>query len=365
MEDGAIVAVGNENFDVPDAERIDASGLMLSPGFIDLQINGVAGADFTRNPESISDASAVLPQFGTTGFLPTIISADPQTRAAAIRVVREHRSRSGEAIPLGLHFEGPYLSTKKRGTHRSDMMTVPDFGEITQWIDSGLVAMVTIAPEVPGAIEAIRMLVGGGIVVSIGHTNATYEQTTDAIGAGATYATHLLNAMPPVSAREPGAAVALLEDERVVCGVILDGHHLHGAVARLAARCLGPRRLSFVSDATAALGQPDGSYAIGGTPVTLKRGAVRNAEGALAGSALALDRAVEVAIGDLGVGLLDAVAAVTSIPNRVLGRPTASIESGHPADLVLLDGRGRALRTWVGGAEIRDSSSQAQERSLR
>lgn len=361
IENGVIAAVTDAAVDARDAAFIDAGGMLLSPGFVDLQINGALGADFTDHPESISEMASTLPRFGVTSFLPTIISSDSNTRSRAIRAVQDHRPRPGDAIPVGLHFEGPYLSVDKRGTHRPDMMTVPDHGEVAEWIASGQVSMVTIAPEVPGAVEATRMLVEGGVVVSVGHTNATFEQTAAVIDAGATYATHLFNAMPTVSARQPGAVVALLGDERVVCGLIVDGHHLHTAIARFAARCLGRRRLSLVSDATAALGRPDGPYAIGGTAVTLRDGAVRNAEGALAGSSLELDRAVHVAIEELGLSPSDAVSAVTTVPRRVLGAPDLVVDRGQVADLVLLDHRGRALRTWVQGVEVDQRASQSRE----
>src|ERR687891_613250 len=234
------------------ARRLDASGLLVVPGFLDLQCNGAVGVDITAEPERLWDVAAALPQWGGAG--------DPAGPAGARPV----------AVPLGLHLEGPFLAPERRGAHPAEHLRAPDAAMVAdeRWTRDAGVALVTLAPELPGALDLVRTLVAAGVVVSAGHSSASAEQATVAIDAGVTAVTHLFNAMGPLHHRDPGLAGVALTDERVRVGAIADGVHLHPTAVALAARALG-ERLCLVTDAVAALGMPEGRgrlRGVGGVP---------------------------------------------------------------------------------------------------
>ena len=254
------------------ARRIDGTGLLLAPGLIELQLNGGFGHDFTADPESIWEVGARLPASGVTAFLPTIVSSPAATvrRAQAVLAAGPPPGYRG-AVPLGLHLEGPFLSPDAAGAHDPAALRLPDPGEAASWTPAAGVRLVTLAPELPGALEAIAVLAGNGVTVAAGHSRATYDEAVAAIAAGIRYGTHLFNAMPPIDHREPGLVAALLEDPRVVIGLIPDGIHVHPALVRLVRDLVGIDRFSVVTDGTAAMGMPDGAYRLGERPVTLAR----------------------------------------------------------------------------------------------
>src|SRR5436190_8344344 len=230
IEGDTITAVGlaSEVQCPPEADQLPAEGLILAPGFIDLQINGAFGSDFTADPSTIFEVGAKLPRYGVTSFLPTVVTSPPATVAAAQQALCQEPPRMYRgAVPLGLHLEGPFLNPKKRGAHNPKYLRLPNESEIADWsIDNG-VRLVTLAPELPGALDIIRTLRSRGVVVSAGHSMATYEEANAGIEAGITYGTHLFNAMPPLGHREPGLVGALLADPRVTVGVLVDEVHLH------------------------------------------------------------------------------------------------------------------------------------------
>ena len=347
---GRIAALG------ADAERlgadagrvIDGSGLAAAPGFIELQLNGIDGLDFTSDPGSISRVGVAPARYGVTAFLPTVVSSPRGTVERALEAIR-HVVRAGEPVALGLHAEGPYLSAVRAGAHDPALLRDPDPVEIAGWLKSGALRVVTLAPERDMAIEAIGQLVGAGVVVSIGHTDADASTTTRAIEAGATYATHLFGAMAPLHHRAPGPVGALLADDRVTLGLILDGHHLDPLVVELVARLAGGR-VSLVSDAIAALGLADGEHLLGGRSVVVGGGSARLPSGTLAGSVVGLDACVR-AFAALTGSARAAIAAVTETPARLLGEgERGRLEIGARADLVLLDEGLRVRTTIVGGA---------------
>jgi N-acetylglucosamine-6-phosphate deacetylase len=345
-----------------DAERIgaptilEADGLTAVPGFIELQLNGIAGRDFTTDPESMWIVGAAAARYGVTAFLPTIVSSPPGTLEAALDAWREGTPAPGDPVPLGVHAEGPYLSPLRPGAHDASVLRNPDPAEVEEWLRAPGLRIVTLAPELPGALGSIARIAAAGIIVSIGHTDADATATRTAIDSGARYATHLFNAMSPLSHRAPGAPGALLADERVTLGLILDGQHLDPVVAGLVAR-LAPGRVSLVSDAIAALGLPDGTHRLGRRDVEVRDGRARLADGTLAGSVAGLDAGVrELAL--ITASPRAAVEAVTATPARLLGETErGALRAGLRADLVLLDADLRVRMTMVGGVIAHEAST--------
>jgi N-acetylglucosamine-6-phosphate deacetylase len=348
---GAPVDVSIIGGSVSDTSRsspsVDAQGLTVVPGFIDIQVNGGYGFDFTENPASIWDVGARLPEQGVTGFCPTIITSPPGHVAAAQDVITNRPRGYRGAEPLGLHVEGPYLSVARHGTHPIGLLvaTAPEYFDTTN------VAIVTIAPELVGASGFIERLVSAGVVVSLGHSAATAREAQLALDAGASLGTHLFNAMEPMNVREPGLAGALLTDQRAYFGVIADGVHLAPEMLQIAWR-LAPDRLILVTDAISATGMPEGNYDIGGIRVTASNGAVRNTEGSLAGSVLTMDRAMAVLMETTAATLDVAIRATTQNPADALRRTDlGTLTVGSRGDVVLLDG-GKVAVTIVGGEVV-------------
>jgi len=246
----------------PGAQQLQAGGLLLAPGFIDLQINGTFGIDFTASPESIWQVAARLPQYGVTSFLPTIITSPLQTVDSAQKAVQSAPPDFVGAWPLGLHLEGPFLNPARRGAHNPAYMRPPDLQVIGCWSPEAGVRLVTLAPELPGALDLVRALVARGIIVSAGHSMATLEQAKAGFDTGIAYGTHIFNAMPPLDHRQPGLVGALLADSRVVAGMIADGIHLHPDIVSLVWKAKGAAGTSLVTDAMAALGIDDGRWTI-------------------------------------------------------------------------------------------------------
>ena len=335
-------------------EIFDAAGLYLAPGFIDLQINGGFGHDFTLDPESIWAVAAGLPRFGVTSFLPTIISSPAETvRAAQAAWRRGPPAEQPGAQALGLHLEGPFLNRLKRGAHNPEHLRAPDLDLARGWSLAAGVCLVTLAPELPGALEVARQLAAQGVLVSAGHSMATVEQAQAGFAAGIRYGTHLFNAMPPLEHRAPGLAGALLAEPEVTIGVIADGVHLHPAALALAWQAKKPLGLTLVSDAMAAMGMPPGRYQLGDYEVIVDASAARLPDGRLAGSRLSLDEALRHFIFATGCTPAEAVATVTTAPARLLGlHDRGRVAQGCRADLVLLTQEMHVAATWVAGRKL-------------
>lgn len=341
--------------------RLDATGLLVAPGFIDLQCNGAVGVDLTAEPERMWEVAAALPRWGVTAWLPTVVSAPPRARSRArTTVVAGPPSDSPPgACPLGLHLEGPFLAAERAGAHDRRHLVPPSLDLVAGegWSRPGGVALVTLAPELAGALDLVRNLVDRGIVVSAGHTSARATEATAAIDAGISYVTHLFNAMAPLHHREPGMAGVALMDERVRVGLIADGRHVDPAVVALAARALGSR-LSLVTDAVAALGSPPGPLKLGdlAAAVSPTDGTVRLPDGTLAGSTLSLDRAVRNLTDFAAIDLPTAVEAVTATPAALLGLADRGvIAPGAVGDLVLLTPAGDLVATVIAGRLVYDA----------
>ncbi len=334
-----------------EAERLDARGHILAPGFMDLQLNGAFGADFTAQPETIWQVAAQLPRYGVTAFLPTLVTCPPQPIELARRTLHARPDHFVGAEPLGLHVEGPFLNPQKKGAHNPRYLRAPDAGLVSDWSPTTGVRLVTLAPELPGALALVEDLATRGVVVSAGHTMATVEEADAGFSAGIRYATHLFNAMPPLEHRAPGIAGAVLAETGWTAGLIPDGIHVHPVLVEAVWRAKGAGGLNLVSDAMAALGMPPGQYPLNDLTVNVSERDARLPDGTLAGSILPLDQAVRNLIGYTRCTLSDALATVTTTPARVLGleHSRGQIAPGYTADLVLLDHALNVLATVVRG----------------
>ena len=338
-----------------EAPDLDAAGLTAVPGFIDLQINGGWGHDFTNDPASIWDVGAMLPSTGVTAFCPTIITSRHERIDAAQQVLGDRPDGYVGAEPVGLHVEGPHLSEEQRGSHPADLLVPPTDARVSP----GNISIVTLAPELDGSLDLITRLVMSDIVVSIGHSAADAAQATAAIDAGATLGTHLFNGMPPIGGRTPGIAGVLLTDRRVRFGAIVDNVHLSDEIVKLIWQA-APDRVILTTDAIAAAGMGDGEYDVGGIPVTAVNGAVRNADGKLAGSVLTMDVGLRNIVATAGVPLQVAVRALTSSPAAALNRPDiGNFEAGSRGDVVLL-ADGIVVCTVVSGTIVYLHSDEPQ-----
>jgi len=329
--------------------------LLLAPGLIDLQINGAFGLDFTDRLDTIWEVAEQLPRYGVTTFLPTVITSPPETVEAAQEVIRRGPPAGFiGAMPLGLHLEGPFLNPAKRGAHNPAHLRLPDERSIAGWSRDNGVWLVTLAPELPGALDAIRTLRKRGVVVSSGHSMATTEEAKAGFEAGVTYGTHLFNAMPTLDHREPGLAGALLAERHVTVGLIVDGIHLHPDIVALSWRAKGCENLSLVTDAMAALGMPPGEYKLGELVVTVDGTSARLPDGRLAGSLLSLDQAIRNVVAFAGCEPSEAIMSTTAVPANLLGIETerGEIAPGLRADLVLLTPDLQVAATFVGGEKV-------------
>ena len=335
----------------PDHEVVDLGGALLAPGFIDQHCHGGNRGDFfAADEEAARTGAAYHASRGTTTMVASLVTASRQAL----------REQVSALLPLvaddtlaGIHLEGPWISPQQCGAHDLAQLRTPDLGEIEELLElaEGAICMVTLAPELPGALEAIEFLVANGVVAAIGHTEADFTTTVAAIDAGATVATHLFNAMPHLDKRNPGPVAALLNDPRVVVELIADGVHVHHAVIELVARAVGPNRLAAVTDAMGAAGAPDGNYVIGELDVTVADGIARLADsGALAGSTLTMDNAFDALVTGCGVDIVDASAMCSATPARAMGlTDRGSVAVGQRADLVVLDDRLEVTRVMRAG----------------
>ena len=360
LDGDRIVEVGEGT--PPRRPDVDLGGATVTPGFVDLHVHGGGGASFDSGT---ADAAAVVADahlaHGTTSMAASLVTDTAERMAAAVRelglLVQDGRL-------AGVHLEGPWLSPQRSGAHQPGSLTHPDPAAIDDLLAAGdgAVRMVTLAPELPGGIDAVRRLADAGVVAAIGHTDATYDQACAALDAGARLGTHLFNAMRPLHHRDPGPVGALL-DSPVDVELIADGVHLHPAVLRtvFAAK---PGRCILVTDAMAAAGASDGDYALGRMNVEVRDGIARLAssdgDGAIAGSTLTMDAAVRFCARTAGLPLLDVVHAASTAPARAWGlADVGAIEPGRRADLVVLDEELHVLRVMRAGAWVSPSSTPA------
>ncbi|WP_310530100.1 N-acetylglucosamine-6-phosphate deacetylase [Nocardioides sp.] len=333
----------------PDPPDITLEGT-VAPGFVDMHVHGGGGASFDTGTAKAADtvARAHLAH-GTTSMVASLVTDTHDVMTGAIR---ELSLLVADGLLVGIHLEGPWLSPHRSGAHQPGSLSDPDPAAVEALLTAGggAVRMVTLAPELPGGLAAVRQLVQAGVVVGIGHTDATYDIARRSLDAGASVGTHLFNAMRPLHHREPGPVGALLDSEADV-ELIADGVHLHPAVLRTALRAK-PGRSVLVTDAMAAAAAADGDYRLGQMAVEVRGGVARLAgQGAIAGSTLTMDAAVRFCVHEAGIDLLDVITAATTTPARVLGlTEVGALEPGRLADLVVLDDELHVLRVMRRGA---------------
>jgi N-acetylglucosamine-6-phosphate deacetylase len=339
VEDGRIAAVHR------GAGGEDAAWIV--PGYIDVHVHGGGGAQCnTSDADELAAVAAFHARHGTTALLATTVAAPVGELEAALRA-------ADRAPVLGAHLEGPFLSRARPGAMDPEAFLDPDPVVLERLLAAGGVRMVTLAPELPGALSLVSRLADAGVVASLGHSDASYEEARAAARAGARSVTHLFNAMPPFHHRSPGIVGAALELDALTCELICDGAHVDPAVLRVALRAKGVSGVRLVTDAMEAAGLPDGTYRLGAAPVTVSGGrAVIAGTDTIAGSTLTMDAAVRGAVRFLGVAVEEAVAMASAAPARLLGlgERKGAIAVGWDADLVLLDEELRVLRTMIGGA---------------
>ncbi|MEU3606150.1 N-acetylglucosamine-6-phosphate deacetylase [Streptomyces sp. NPDC035033] len=322
------------------APVLDLTGHWLVPGFVDMHNHGGGGASFTSGTvDDVLKGVHTHRLHGTTTTVASFVTGDMEFLTARAGLLSE-LAEQGEIA--GLHFEGPFISPCRKGAHDETLLRDPHPAEVLKLIDAarGQARMVTLATELPGGIDSVRLLAEHGVIAAIGHTDASYEQTVEAIDAGATVATHLYNAMPGLGHRAPGPIAALLEDERITVELINDGTHLHPAALELAFHHAGPERVAFITDAMDAAGFGDGRYMLGTLEVEVKDSVARLVEGgSIAGSTLTLDRAFKRAATVDRLPVESVVQAVSANPARLLGvyDRVGSLEPGKDADVVVLD----------------------------
>jgi len=379
---GVVTSVGSGP--PPGRPDLDLADGVLLPGFVDLQVNGYFGIELgSAEADGWATVARRLPETGTTAFLPTFITSPIDQMVAALRRAAQivPALAVGSAAPagvggpgrpgwlarspaaagarvLGVHLEGPFISKRRCGAHNPAWTAEPDPATIDTLLAAGsqLVRVVTLAPELGGAMAAIKQLTGAGVLVSIGHSDATAQQVSAAAGCGARMVTHLFNAQRPLHHREPGVVGQALSDRRLTSGLIADLHHVTGQVAAIAF-AVAPGRICLVTDAAACAGMPAGRYLLGGEPIDLPADfepPVR-ADGTLAGSVLRMDAAVANMVA-VGVGLVEAVTAATRIPADLIGRrDLGRIAVGAVADLTWLSDDLRARATWIAGERVHGS----------
>ncbi|MFE0927702.1 N-acetylglucosamine-6-phosphate deacetylase [Streptomyces mutabilis] len=342
VDDGRVIVDGTRIADTapPGADVVDVSGHWVVPGFVDIHNHGGGGASFAGGTaEDVLKGVETHRLHGTTTVVASAVTGDLDFLARHAGMLAELAQQGDIA---GIHFEGPFISPCRKGAHDEQLLRDPDPAEVRKLVDAahGHARMMTLATELPGGLDSVRLLTEHGVIAAVGHTDATYEQTLQAIDAGATVATHLFNAMPPLGHRAPGPITALLEDERITVELINDGTHLHPAALQLAFHHAGAARVAFITDAMDAAGFGDGRYLLGPMEVEVADGVARLVEGgSIAGSTLTLDRAFKRAVTVDGLPVGDVVAAISANPARLLGLADriGSLEPGKDADLVVLD----------------------------
>ena len=360
VEDGIITAIGSREDAMPSGRHINYAGATLAPAFLDIHAHGCAGRDVMEaTPEALAAIGRFFARHGVGAYLPTTVSApeDAALRSlAGLAKLLAQEPGPGEARPLGLHLEGPFLSHSKRGAHAARDLQPPSLALFNRMWEAaeGRVALMTVAPELPGALELIEHAISLGVRISIGHTDALAAQARAAITAGAASATHTFNAMRGLTQREPGTAGTVLAADSLYAELICDGLHIDPSIVTLFARAKPTNRAILVTDAMSATGMPDGSYKLGELDVRVAGGRCLVGEDTLAGSTLTLDRAVSNYITFTGVPLAQALAAVTRNPARMLGleRAAALLAPGAPASFNVLSPEGELLAAWIGGTAI-------------
>lgn len=349
-------------------QEIDCRGKLICPGFVDLHIHGGAGADvMDGTPQALETIARHCASQGTTGFLATTLTAPAEDLERILSVVHQWvRSLPGEsgARLLGVHLEGPFLSAAFKGAQNGRWLRDPDLAELQRYLESfpGIIKLVTIAPELPGAFAAISFLRGRGVAVSAGHSAATYRQVEEALRLGLSHITHTFNGMSGFHHRQPGVAAAALALDRLNTEIIADGVHVDPDIVAFLIRVKGPERVLLVTDSISATGLPDGRYQLGGLEIRVQGKEARLAAGNLAGSTLTMNVALRHVLKWTGLSLPEAVGLASRNPARVLGLEgrKGSLEPGKDADVTVLDDDFQVALTVVGGRLLFSAESPSR-----
>lgn len=366
VEDGKIKAIVPENMikhHLPAKQYQYPGNHYLVPGFIDVHVHGAKGKDVMDGDHtSLKVISEFLVAEGVTGFLATTMTADNDRLENVLKNISQWPSKTGAAL-LGIHLEGPFIAKEKIGAHQEDKVKLPDPLLIQAWqrLSKGAIKIATIAPELPGAEQLIAVLRSMGIIVSIGHTNATYEEGRSAIKNGCSQATHLFNAMRGLHQREPGVLGAILLAANVSAELVVDGFHLHPAIVELAFKIKGKGKLLLVTDAIRTKCLGDGSYNLDGQTVQVKNGQSTLEDGRIAGSSLCMNYAIKNMVSFAGCSLIEAIEMATENPAHILGLTDhkGSILIGKDADLVVLNENLDVMMTMRDGQEVYNARHEA------
>ena len=361
IEDGSIAEVGPAaNTNIPSqAQKVDASHLIVTPGFIDPHIHGCGGVDVMEGSyESLNAVSHIVARHGTTSFLPTTVSSPPEILTNAVEKLGALMSKTYDgARPVGIHLEGPFISAAKRGTHKASNVLAPDGALFEAWIraSKNTVRLVTLAPELEGIESVIGIAEASGVTVAMGHSTATFDEAAAAANRGVCYAVHTFNAMRGFSHRDPGIVGSVLTDDRIFAEIIADGIHVDPAAMRVFARSKGKVRVLLVTDAISATDMPDGQYILGTDMVNVIDGVCRDAEGRLAGSTLSQEIALRNFVEWTGWTFDEALLGLTLNPANVLKLEKKGVlEPGADADVAILDHNFRVIKTYVAGKLVFD-----------
>jgi N-acetylglucosamine-6-phosphate deacetylase len=363
IRDGVIEAIGpRSGMTLPrGAQEVRATDDMAVPGFIDVHIHGAGGHDVMEGSgEALGTVARTLARHGTTSFLATTVTASPEETCRSVAGIAKYISQQlktdeKRAEVLGVHYEGPFLNKVRRGVHPAEWIQLPSAELLDRFLRAaaGNARLLTIAPEVMGAAPCIDAARKAGVLVAMGHTDATYEQARAAIARGVHHAVHVYNAMRPFSHRDSGVIGAVLTSPEVTAELIADGVHVEEAAMKMLLQAKGPGCTILISDGLSATGMPDGKYMLGGFEVTVIGGICRNAEGKLAGSTLTLDRALRNVVA-LGIPLADALRMLTVNPAKLLGIEfkKGALRTGADADIVLLDQNLQLKNVYVRGVPV-------------
>jgi N-acetylglucosamine-6-phosphate deacetylase len=337
---------------------LDCGENTVVPGFVDVHIHGSGGWNVMRGPDAVREVSQFIAQFGVTSWLPTLLPrASIPELVDVIRANLVALTEPGNAAQaIGYHLEGPYLNPKRPGAIWREWFRPPNVAEIEQLLSAapGWVRLMTLAPELPGGLEAVRALRAGGATASIGHSDARSSEALAAVGAGVTHATHTFNAMRPLHHRDPGVVGAVLVSSAITAELIADGVHVEPVAMQALIQAKGAARVALITDAVAPAGLPDGSYDFDGQPITVKAGKATLADGTIAGSVGTFDAGVRRVVRECGVGLADAALMAATVPARSVGVADrkGSITAGRDADLVVLDADLRVRLTMARGRVV-------------
>lgn len=361
IEKGKIIAITDKKEDLAilkNVEIIEAQNKFIVPGYIDIHVHGGGGSDVMDGEyEAIKQVATTHSRFGTTAFLPTTMAMTKDKIIKSLKSIHEARLKgTGTAEILGIHLEGPYINPEKKGAQKEEdikKVSVEEFLEFNQ-ASGNLIRLVTIAPEMPGAIDFIRWLHQQGIIVSVGHSNATYNQVQEGIQVGLSHVTHIFNAMRGLHHREPGVVGAALSSPKLIVEMIADGIHLHPMVLKMLTQIKESEKLVLITDAMRATGFKEGNYDLGGQEVIVTQGQAKLKNGTLAGSVLTMDKAVKNLVTKVGISLLNAVQMASYNPAKCLGidDKKGSLELYKDADIVILNKNLGTELTMVAGKVV-------------